>query len=126
MRVLREDGFKTIHSFGIAMLGEQKLAGGEVGWNGVGVYGQGMSKGLAGLLCLLKVEQSIAKKKERRGVPGMLLGVRLKERSGFRRPVLRAKPLCVSHDGAGLGVRRTLQSGENERERQREKKTAKV
>jgi hypothetical protein len=90
MRALREDSFKAIHGFGIPVLREKEIADGEVGRNGVGFCGESASEGLAGFLSLVKVEQSVAKKQESRGVVGVLPGVSAEERSGFGGFMLQA------------------------------------
>src|ERR1700678_379957 len=81
MRVLREDGLKAIHGFRVAVLREQQFADGQVGGNGVGACGEGVSEGLAGLLRLVKVEQGIAKEDQSGGVVWVLLSVWAEKRS---------------------------------------------
>ena len=118
MRVLREDGFKAIHGFRIAMLREQEIADGKVGRNGVGLCGESASEGLAGVPSLMKVEQSVAKKHESRGVVGVLLGVRAQKCGGFGGFVLRAEMPGTSEirigGGVGLSVSHRLQSDEGQ------------
>jgi hypothetical protein len=114
MRVLREDGFKAIHGFRVAVLREQQLADGQVGGEGVGACGEGMREGLAGLIRLMKVEQSIAKEDQSGGVAGVLLGVWAQKRGGFGGLMLRAKMLGASNGGVDFSLGRSLQSGEDE------------
>jgi hypothetical protein len=120
MRALREDGFKAIHGFGIAVLREQEIADGKVGSNGVGLRGESASEGLAGFLSLVKVEQSVAKKDESGGVVGVLLGVRAEKRCGVGGFVLQAALLGRSKCGIGLRVGRSLQTSEDQRQEQTE------
>jgi len=120
MRALREDGFKAVHGFGIAVLREQEIADGKVGRNGVGLCGESASEGLAGFLSLVKVEQSVAKKHESGGVVGVMFGVRAEKCSGFGGFVLRAAVLGPGKCGIGLRVGRSLQSSEDQRQEQTE------
>ncbi len=116
MRTLREDGFKAIHGFGIAVLREQEIADGKVGRNGAGLCGESASEDLAGFLSLAKVEQSVAKKHESGNVAGVLLSVRAENRSGFGGLVLQAALLGPGKCGIGLRVGRSLQSSEEQRQ----------
>jgi hypothetical protein len=101
---LREDGFEAIHGFGVAVLREQDIADGQVRGDGGGICRESLCEGPAGIITLVKVEQSIAKKDQRGGVFGMLLGVRAKKHRGFSRLVLRAKMLGSNKERIGLSV----------------------
>ncbi|HEX4029995.1 MAG TPA: hypothetical protein VHX20_06490 [Terracidiphilus sp.] len=122
MRVLREDGFKAIHRFGVAVLREQYLAYGQVGRDGVGVCRESMSEGLAGFIGLVKLKQSIAKQNGSGGVVGVLRNVGAKKRGSFAGFVLQAKMVGASKNRVGLSVSCSLQTDED----QWEEKTVKV
>jgi hypothetical protein len=120
---LRENGFKAIHSFGVAVLQEQEISDSKVGRNGVGLRGESASEGLAGFLSLVKVEQSVAKKHESGCVVGVLLSVRAQKRSGFGGFVLHAEMPGTSKDRIGGGVSLSEIPGLQSEEDQQQKDT---
>jgi len=120
MRIFGEDGFEAVHGFGIAVLQEQEIAGGKVCRNGIGLCGESTSEGLTGFLSLVKIEQSVAKKYQSRGVVGVLLGIWAEKGSGFGGIVPQAEMLGAVNDGIrggiDLGLSGSLQSGEGQRQ----------